>query len=211
MLELTNVKIEDRGIKNISFTVKKGYPTALVGLVGSGKTSIFDAIAGLIDWYGIIRDMGQNGNIGYVTQEPIIFQGTVKDNLDYVGLDWRKHIFCHRIPFSVEVGERGQKLSGGQRQLLSLTRIQAGDPKIWLLDEPTSAMDNEINKEAIDWILSQACGKIILLATHKLENARRFSQILVLHKGIIAESGSHDSLMKNNGPYRRLWDVQEIT
>lgn len=206
-----DLSIKERGIEDVNFCVEEGKPTALVGMVGSGKTSIFDAIAGLITWGGTIFYGDKLDSIGYVTQEPIIFQGTVKDNLDYVGLKAYHHIFERHLPYHLEVGERGQKISGGQRQLLSLTRIQAGNPKIWLLDEPTSAMDNEKNKEAIDWILSQSCGRIILLATHKLENAKRFPQILVLHKGRIAERGDHNTLIQMHGPYRKLWDIQEIT
>ena len=109
------------------------------------------------------------------------------------------------------VGKGGAALSGGQRQLVAAGRLAWQPKDVWLLDEPTGAMDADAEQRLLDWILGQKKDRILLMTTHKLSLAARFDRILVLHRGKIVQDGTHDELVKEDGLYQRLWRLQEVT
>jgi ATP-binding cassette subfamily B protein len=160
--------------------------------------------------------------MGYVSQDVFLFHGTVRENIAYGRPDStasdieaaaksaEAHDFILDLPqgYDTVVGERGQKLSGGQRQRLSLARAILRDPAILVLDEATSAVDNE-TEAAIQRSLAHVTkGRTSVVIAHRLSTVRDADRIWVLEAGHVTESGTHDELLKNNGLYAALWRVQ---
>ncbi len=161
-------------------------------------------------------------NIGIVQQDVFLFAGTIRDNIAYGNpeatdeqiLDAAKkanlHEFVSGLPdgYDTEIGERGIRLSGGQKQRVSIARVFLKNPSILILDEATSALDNT-TEVLIQQSLDELCkGRTTLVVAHRLSTIRNADHIAVVTGGRITESGTHDELMKGNGTYRELYELQ---
>jgi subfamily B ATP-binding cassette protein MsbA len=220
-------------LHDISFRVEKGSITAIVGRSGAGKSTVLDLIPRLRDVTGgeitvdgvPIREFelkSLRSAIGVVDQEGFLFDDTVANNIAYGLADVSRarivaaargaHAdgFIEALPQGYEtlVGERGVRLSVGQRQRISLARVLLQDPDILLLDEPTSALDSE-SEQYIRVVLDELrASKAIIVVAHRLSTIRRADQILVLDDGRIVERGDHESLLRDLGTYKRLFELQ---
>ena len=210
-----------------------GKTTAIVGATGSGKTTLlklllrfYEAGEGAIRLDGHdLREMRLEDlrrAIGLVSQDVYLFHGTVRENLLYGRPDAtfeevvaaakvaEAHAFIESLPegYDTVVGERGQKLSGGQRQRISIARAVLKDPPVLILDEATSAVDNE-TEAAIQRSLARiAEGRTTLVVAHRLSTIRHAHRIDVLERGKVVESGRHEELIAQEGLYAGLWNVQ---
>lgn len=220
-------------IDNISFTVPKGKTYAFVGASGGGKTTLCHLIPKFynfeegdikIDGTSIkdITNRSLRQNIGIVQQDVFLFTGTFRDNILYGNpsasdeevfeaakkANIHDYIMSLENGYDTEIGERGVKLSGGQKQRLSIARVFLKNPAILILDEATSALDNT-TETLIQQALSELCiGRTTLVVAHRLSTIRKADQILVINKGKIEESGTHDELILKDGIYKGLHDSQ---
>ncbi len=224
---------ENYVLKNVSFEAKPGETIAIVGHTGSGKTTIISLLNRLyhiqkgtiqiddvnIDGYelGALRK-----NIGVVLQDVFLFSGSVIDNITLRNPDITRekvveaaklidmHDFIMRLPggYDYNVMERGATLSLGQRQLLSFIRAMLYNPSILILDEATSSVDTEseqLIQQAIDKLIK---GRTSIVIAHRLSTIRKASRIIVLDKGEVKESGTHDELLQKGGFYSKLHEMQ---
>ncbi len=220
-------------LKNISFTVPNGSMYAIVGQSGSGKSSIvnliprlYDVNSGSITIAGVdVRDFDLyylRENIGLVTQDTYLFNGTIKKNLLYAKGDASDqeiakacqianiHDFIIHQPggYNTIVGNRGLKLSGGEKQRLSIARIILKNPKIIVLDEATSSLDS-ISESSIQEALEVLMkGRTSIIIAHRLSTVLAADKIIVLKNGSIVEQGEHDELLLLNGVYKELYETQ---
>ena len=160
--------------------------------------------------------------IGLVLQEPFLFFGTIAENIAYgnpaasraeiiaAARAAHAHDFILRLPHGYDslVGERGQTLSGGERQRISIARALLIDPKILILDEATSAVDSETEKEIQEALDNLVRGRTTIAIAHRLSTLRRANRLVVLDRGEIVEVGTHASLMDKQGDYFRLYETQ---
>lgn len=224
---------EDWVLKGISFDVKAGETLALVGATGSGKSSIINLLGrfyeynkGEITIDGIsIREYqlaSLRKNIGVVLQDVFLFSGSIYSNitLDDPGITREQveaaakavgaHDFIMRLPggYDFDVRERGGMLSVGQRQLIAFIRVYVYNPRILVLDEATSSIDteSEILIQRATEVLTK--GRTSVIIAHRLATIQNATNILVIDRGTIAESGSHDELIRKDGPYKRLFEMQ---
>ena len=220
-------------LNDISININKGQTTAIVGSTGSGKSTLiklilrlYDSTAGEIKFDGKnIRDLeldSLRNKIGLVSQDIFLFEGTVFENIAYGNLDakdeevWEaaklseSDKFINLLPNKENtiVGERGQKLSGGQRQRISIARAILKNPEILILDEATSAVDNETEAAIQRSINTLKEGRTVIAIAHRLSTIRNAEIIYVLEEGKVVESGNHESLLETNGVYSKLWSVQ---
>tara|TARA_B100000900_G_scaffold379268_1_gene364063 strand:- start:112 stop:1875 length:1764 start_codon:yes stop_codon:yes gene_type:complete len=220
-------------LNNISIDIAKGQTTAIVGSTGSGKSTLIKLILRLYDsTSGEIKFDGKNikdleldslrNKIGLVSQDIFLFEGTVFENISYGNLDandeevWKaarlseSDKFINQLPNKENtiVGERGQKLSGGQRQRISIARAILKNPEILILDEATSAVDNETEAAIQRSINTLKKGRTVIAIAHRLSTIRNADIIYVLEGGKVVESGNHESLLEINGVYSKLWSVQ---
>lgn len=220
-------------LKGINFQVNEGETLAIVGPSGAGKSTIFNLIPRLYDVIGgeikmgghDIRDLDLHflrQNIGLVTQETYLFNASIRENLLYAKSDATEeeliqackeaniHTFISNLPdgYDTEVGNRGIKLSGGEKQRLSIARVFLKDPKILILDEATSSLDSlseGLIQEALSSLLKN---KTSLVIAHRLSTIMSADKILVLEDGKEVERGTHQQLLQNDGMYKLMYDTQ---
>ena len=220
-------------LQGLTLEAPAGSTVAIVGATGSGKTTLmklllrfYDPTAGRVTLDGIeIRELtlpDLRSAVALVSQDVFLFHGTVRENIAYGRPDATQdeieeaarlaeaHDFVTALSdgYDTIVGERGQKLSGGQRQRLSIARAILKDAPVLVFDEATSSVDNE-TEAAIQRSLERvSVGRTTVVIAHRLSTVRKADRIHVLVDGAIAESGTHDELVRSGGPYASLWSVQ---
>ena len=220
-------------LRHLSLTMPAGETAAIVGATGAGKSTLvklllrfYDVQQGVITLDGRdLRDLkfaALRQAIGFVSQDIFLFHGTVRDNIAYGTFDAdmeaitaaakiaEAHDFIMELPqgYDTIVGERGQKLSGGQRQRISIARAALKDPPVLILDEATSAVDNE-TEAAIQRSMERiAVGRTMIVIAHRLSTVRNADRIFVLENGQLRETGRHEELTVNGGIYSALWKIQ---
>lgn len=222
-------------LKNIQLKIEKGKTIALVGQSGSGKTTLADMLprfyesdngALLIDGTDIkeLKTESVRKHIGVVTQESILFNDTVKNNIifgmqnvsDNDVVEAAKianaHEFILELPdgYNTVIGDRGGKLSGGQRQRLSIARAILKNPSILILDEATSALDTESEKLVQEALTNLMKNRTSIVIAHRLSTIANADEIIVMSKGEIIERGNHPQLLALNGTYKKLCDMQSF-
>ncbi|GAB3373373.1 ABC transporter ATP-binding protein [Massilia agri] len=219
--------------RGISLKIRAGEMVGLVGHSGSGKSTLvnlicrfYDVAEGAILLDGTdIRSFAVSDyrrNIGLVLQEPFLFFGTIAENIAYgkpgatreeiiaAARAAHAHEFILRLPqgYDSMVGERGQGLSGGERQRISIARALLIDPPILILDEATSSVDSETEKEIQKALDNLVQGRTTIAIAHRLSTLHRADRLVVLDRGVVVEEGSHDELMAREGAYHRLYEAQ---
>jgi len=220
-------------LNDVSFSVKPGQMVGIVGHTGSGKSTVsnlicrfYDASAGAVRVDGIdIRRIGLEDyrrHIGIVLQDPFLFFGTIGENVAYgapgagparvihAARAARAHEFVLKLPEAYDslVGERGQSLSGGERQRIAIARAILVDPKILILDEATSAVDVQTEREIQRALDNVVQGRTTIAIAHRLSTLRKADLLIVLKNGRVAEMGSASELLAKDGEYAQLWRAQ---
>ena len=220
-------------LTDINFTVPGGAMYAIVGPSGSGKSTVVNLIPRLYDVVGGSVSIGGydvrkidltylRESIGVVTQDTYLFNGTIRENLLYAKEDATEaelehacrianiHDYIAAQPdgYDTMVGNRGLKLSGGEKQRLSIARVILKDPKILILDEATSALDSISENSIQDALETIMTGRTSIVIAHRLSTILKADRILVVAGGVIAEQGSHEELLEKNGIYRELYETQ---
>jgi ATP-binding cassette subfamily B protein len=219
--------------RGVNLTIAPGEMIGLVGHSGSGKSTLvnlicrfYDVAEGAILLDGVdIRSFAVSDyrrNIGLVLQEPFLFFGTIAENIAYGKPDATRaeimaaaraahaHEFILRLPHGYDsmVGERGQGLSGGERQRISIARALLIDPRILILDEATSSVDSETEKEIQKALDNLVKGRTTIAIAHRLSTLQRADRLVVMDRGQVVEQGPHDELMARQGAYYRLYQAQ---
>ena len=236
-IEFENVSFQykkgEKVLKNFSLKVKHGQTIALVGETGSGKSTIVNLICRfyeptegriLIDGrdYRERSQLWLHSNLGYVLQTPHLFTGTIADNIRYGNLDAtdeqvrqaarmvgaEEFIMQLEKGYDTDVGEGGNRLSTGQKQLLSFARALVGSPRIFVLDEATSSVDTETEQAIQRAIASALEGRTSFIIAHRLSTIRTADRILVIQNGEVIEEGSHRELIARRGHYYDLYTNQ---
>jgi ABC-type multidrug transport system fused ATPase/permease subunit len=231
-----NFSYDDKKIfNNFNLKIKGGQKIAFVGKSGSGKTTIAKLITGFVTpQEGQVLIDGQDMSrialktyypyIGYLTQEPMIFDGTIKNNLLYSLPDKTastitdqqlhevlKNAECDFITdLNTEIGEKGIRLSGGERQRLAIAKLMLKNPEIIILDEPTSALDSfseEAITRALDCLFKN---KTVIIIAHRLQTVKKADVIIVLENGKIIEQGTSVELIEKNGQYKKMLELQSF-
>jgi ATP-binding cassette subfamily B protein len=220
-------------LHELDLLVPAGEVHAVVGPTGAGKSTLLrmllrfqDPRSGQVLLDGTdVRELdweSLRGVIGYVAQDVFLFRGTVADNIAYGSPGASRpeietaarlaaaHEFVEELPdgYDTIVGERGQTLSGGQRQRLALARAIMRDPALLVLDEATSAVDNETERAIQRSLATVTRGRTTVMVAHRLSTVRDCDRIWVLERGRVVESGTHDELIAAAGTYADLWNVQ---
>ncbi|MEJ2585200.1 MAG: ABC transporter ATP-binding protein [Robiginitalea sp.] len=238
VLQLENISFryeKEPVLTNFSLRVPKGKTVALVGQSGSGKSTIanlvtrfYDVNAGRISLDGVdIRDITKaslRGLMGLVTQDSILFNDTVRNNI-LIGREdagqeeieaaaqvANAHDFIMQLPqgYDTNIGDGGNKLSGGQKQRLSIARAVLKNPPIMILDEATSALDTESERLVQEALENMMRNRTSLVIAHRLSTIQNADNIVVLQKGEIVEQGTHEELIRQGGVYRKLVEMQQL-
>jgi ATP-binding cassette, subfamily B, bacterial len=229
----THSQARQQALDHISFSVRPGELAALVGPSGAGKTTItyliprlYDPIDGriLIDGHDLrdVRLASLTAQIGMVTQETHLFHDTIRTNLLYAKLDASQteieeaakaaniHDFIMDLPdqYQTIVGERGYRLSGGEKQRIALARVILKDPRILVLDEATSSLDSESEALIQEALKRMMAGRTSIVIAHRLSTILAADQILVLDRGCVVERGPHLDLLSRGGLYAHLYETQ---
>src|SRR5438552_3534170 len=220
-------------LRNVSFAIEPGETVAIVGHTGAGKTTIisllmrfYDVQKGAIKIDGVdVKDMDLadlRRRYGVVLQDPFLFTGTVEGNIrlgtqfitdedvQQAAIDVNLAEFIRTLPqgFKEEVRERGSTLSTGQKQLISFARALAHNPKILILDEATSSVDTETEFKVRDALSRMVEGRTSVVIAHRLSTVQRADKIIVMHKGLVREEGTHQQLLAKRGIYYKLYQLQ---
>jgi ATP-binding cassette subfamily B protein/subfamily B ATP-binding cassette protein MsbA len=220
-------------LRDISFEAEPGHVVALVGPTGAGKTTLvsllprfYDALEGqiLLDHQDIRRYTlaSLREQVSIVLQEPLLFSGSIADNIRYGKLDAsleavmeaarsaNAHDFIMELPqqYDTELGERGAKLSGGERQRIAVARAFIKNAPILILDEPTSSIDSKTEAVILDALDRLMVGRTTFMIAHRLSTLRRADAILVMDHGQLVERGTHEELLARRGLYKQLFDMQ---
>lgn len=220
-------------LKDVSFTAKQGQVTALVGPSGGGKSTIaklaakfYDVDGGKITLGGAdiakIDPVALMKDFSIVFQDVVLFNNTIMENIrvgrkgasdeDVIAAAKaaKCHDFIEKLPqgYQTVIGENGSTLSGGECQRLSIARALLKDAPVILLDEATASLDVDSETQIQEAISELVSGKTVLVIAHRMRTIEAAAQIVVLDKGVVAEKGNHDTLMKKNGLYRKLVDLQ---
>jgi ATP-binding cassette subfamily B protein len=223
----------DSTLEDISFRVEPGKRVAIVGPTGAGKTTLMSLVmrfhdpgSGAITLDGV--DLKQlklaclREQISVVLQEPLLFSGTIRENIRYGKLDAtddeideaakaaNAHEFITQLPdgYDTSIGERGSQLSGGERQRVCVARAFLKDAPILVLDEPTSSIDSKTEAVILDALDRLMDGRTTFMIAHRLSTIRRSDMILVIDHGRLVESGTHEDLLRRRGLYKQLYDMQ---
>ena len=225
----------DRAIlKNVSVAAEPGQMVAICGSTGSGKSTIgrllfrfYDVSGGALRIDGQdVRQVTQeslHAAIGVVPQDTVLFNDTIRYNIAYgrdgatqeeieaVAKSAQIHDFIVGLPdgYDTTVGERGLKLSGGEKQRVGIARTLLKDPPILLLDEATSALDSETEAEIQDALMQAGRGRTVLVIAHRLSTIAEADLIVVLEQGVVVEQGTHEDLLERDGRYAQLWRRQQ--
>jgi ATP-binding cassette subfamily B protein len=221
-------------LKGVSLIAEPGQMVAIVGSTGSGKSTIgrllfrfYDVGGGALRIDGQdVREVTQDSlhrAIGVVPQDTVLFNDTIRYNIGY-GRDGASqaeiegaakaaqiHDFIQQLPqgYDTTVGERGLKLSGGEKQRVGIARTLLKDPPILLLDEATSALDSETEQDIKEALMQAGRGRTVLTIAHRLSTIAEADRIIVLEQGEVVEQGTHDALLSKNGRYAQLWHRQQ--
>ena len=221
-------------LSHVNLEIQPGSFVAIVGQSGSGKSTLMKLLSRLyapregrvlIDGYDIakVELYSLRRQIGIVPQDPLLFSGSVQDNISLTSPDARSedvvsaaevacaHDFIMELPegYSSDVGERGAGLSGGQRQRVAIARTLLSRPKLVIMDEATSALDYENERRISENLRVQLHDCTVLYITHRLSTVKRADQIVMMHQGAVVEQGSHQELMDAKGRYYALYRQQE--
>jgi ABC-type multidrug transport system fused ATPase/permease subunit len=224
---------EAKVLSDVSFKIEAGQMVGVVGPTGCGKSTVvsliprfYDPTSGTVKIDGVnLRDykfLALRDQIGYVLQETVLFEGTVRDNIAYgrKGVTEQQILeaaklanadeFIQRMPhgYDTKVGERGDTLSGGQRQRIGIARAIIRNNPILILDEPTAALDTESERLVIEALERLMKGRTVITIAHRLSTIRDADKIVVLKGGVVAEQGTHDELLASDGVYAELYRIQ---
>jgi ABC-type multidrug transport system fused ATPase/permease subunit len=220
-------------LRNISFAVPAGKSIAIVGPSGAGKSTIANLLLRFWDYeVGKVTLGGEalksldpdevRKRFALVSQNSYFFNTTIRENLRLARRSAQPeeieaaahaaqiHEFIAGLPkgYDTLIGEQGLRLSGGERQRLAIARALLKDASVLIFDEPTANLDPQTEKQVLDTLFVTMRGKTSLLITHRLINLELVDEILVMDNGQIVERGDHSELLRRNGLYRRLWDLQ---
>ena len=224
-----------QAIKNISFTVKEGETLGIIGSIGSGKSTLAELLCRISDVNsGTISIGGENiknvnlydlrSAIGYVPQESFLFSDSIYNNIAFGKQECTEDEVIHaakkagiynnikqfKNQFKTIIGERGVTLSGGQKQRLSIARALIRKPKIMLLDDCLSAVDTKTEELILNNIKEQSQNNTCIIISHRISSIKHANQIILLNEGEIIEQGDHNTLVKNNGEYSKIFKKQLI-
>jgi ABC-type transport system involved in Fe-S cluster assembly fused permease/ATPase subunit len=221
-------------LHGVSFAIEAGHRVAVVGHSGSGKSTLarllyrfYDVAKGSIRINGLdirqVRQASLRAAIGIVPQDTVLFNDTIRYNIRYgrpqasdeevveAARAAHVHDFIEQLPAKYEtlVGERGLKLSGGEKQRVAIARALLKNPRILIFDEATSALDSRAEKAIQAELARIAQGRTTLVIAHRLSTVMDADQILVLNRGRVAERGTHQQLVEAKGEYARMWALQQ--
>mmetsp|Transcript_21340 Transcript_21340/g.42805 ORF Transcript_21340/g.42805 Transcript_21340/m.42805 type:complete len:925 (-) Transcript_21340:114-2888(-) len=239
VVEFDNVRFhyptqpDTKGLKGLSFKMKRGTVTAVVGPTGEGKTTVsrllfrfYDVLGGAVKINGVdarsLKQKSLRGSIGVVPQNTSLFNDTLKNNIKYgrqdatdeevlqVIKDAQLSNFIESLPegWDTMVGDRGLKLSGGEKQRTAIARCLLKNPSIVVLDEATSALDTVTENSVQDALDRLGSERTVLVIAHRLGTIKNADNIIVLGGGAVAEQGTHDELLALDGKYAEMWNMQ---